>query len=300
MTVEGGDLAAGHQEQAIEVGLQLPLVVVLGDGVVVGDGDEVKFARGRGLHRLVQGAGHFLAGLAQAGTITVRVVHVEVAAIPAGPIAQRRLAEGGDRRKVAPVREGDLRFVVRLDALRNVWNAEKEGPFARGDDAGKIGRRGVGLGEGEEALVASAPTAKPLRVQDAEVDAGVLVALGISKLDRDAGNASRHGEGNLFVRLTVGVGDGSAQDDVGLAENGVRSCAAGLGVCREENRAEGENRRDRNASEVHEMCVHRMAQFLWLRGGVVRWSAPRRFCVRSTLRKKPPHVRLRRAAVALV
>ncbi len=47
----GGNLPAGDQQDLIKVGLQLTLGIVVRDGVVVGDGDEVQLL----LYRVLDG-----------------------------------------------------------------------------------------------------------------------------------------------------------------------------------------------------------------------------------------------------
>ena len=43
----GCDLASGHQEDFVEPGLQLALLIVMRLGIVIGDRDEIESARGR-------------------------------------------------------------------------------------------------------------------------------------------------------------------------------------------------------------------------------------------------------------
>jgi hypothetical protein len=57
MPTEGRDLTTRHQQQVIEVGLQLAHVVILRDGVVIADRNEVQAACDCGFSRLYRGQG---------------------------------------------------------------------------------------------------------------------------------------------------------------------------------------------------------------------------------------------------
>ena len=83
VAIEGGHLAPGDQQHAVEVRLQLAHRIVLRSGVVVGDGDEVQPARGRRLHGEKERARNHVPALARATAIAVRGMHVQIAAIPA-------------------------------------------------------------------------------------------------------------------------------------------------------------------------------------------------------------------------
>ena len=93
VSVEGGQFAAGNEEQFIEVRLQFTLGVVVRGGVVVADGNEVKTALGCSLDGEEEGARDRLSGLAGAASIAVRRVHVQITAIPARSVVQGLLGE---------------------------------------------------------------------------------------------------------------------------------------------------------------------------------------------------------------
>src|SRR5579862_5363901 len=97
MTAEGGDLDAWDEQQAVEVRLQFAQRMVVRDGVVVGDGDEVDAVGRGGLDGLVDGPWRAGARLALDRAVRVAGVHMQVAAIPPGADLERLRRESGDR-----------------------------------------------------------------------------------------------------------------------------------------------------------------------------------------------------------
>src|SRR5580693_7805863 len=66
MAFKRSDFTARYQQQLVEVWLQLSHVVVLRDGVVIGEGDEVKLPGCCRLHGLIERTWHLLSRLAEA------------------------------------------------------------------------------------------------------------------------------------------------------------------------------------------------------------------------------------------
>jgi hypothetical protein len=188
MPIEGRDLTAGHQQQMIEVGLQLAHVVILRDGVVIADRNEVEAARRGCFYRFVQRARSLLSRLAETRAVTVGVVHMQIAAIPCGSGAQGGLAEGRDARYVARMFKIDFGFILGMDTILNIRDPEDQAPLTGDDDSRKVRWRRIGLRECEETLIAATPSAKSLAVEYAQIDAGVLIAPGIGELYRHPRN----------------------------------------------------------------------------------------------------------------
>ncbi len=229
VALEGGGLTAGDQQQVVEIGCELAQGVVLGGGVVVGDGDEVEAARPGRLQRLEHRAGHAGAAVGQAGPVRVGGVHVQVAAVPAGPGLHGRGAEPRER---AAVLEGDAGGVAGLGAGPQVGNAQHQLPDAGRQGPGKIGGRRLGVRDGEALLVAAAPAAEPLRIADAQVDHRLLVLAGVGELHRQPHRPRRHPERDLAIGLVIGAGHDPGQGEVrgrrALRRLG-RGCAGGHG-----------------------------------------------------------------------
>src|SRR6185437_3345310 len=96
-------------------------------------------------------------------------------------------------------------------AFANVGDAEKKRPAAGYDGAGQIGRRGVDRGQREFRLVAAAPAAETLRIEQAEIDRRALLASGIVEGDGQPRHAGRYVERKLAIGLVIGAGEGAAQ-----------------------------------------------------------------------------------------
>src|SRR5690348_12892760 len=106
-------------------------------------------------------------------SIAVGGVHVQVAAIPSGTLAQRCTGEGICCRAVERLEE-DF-GLVRSCALRaDVGDADEQLPFAGNQFAGKVRRSRVVGADGECALVASAPTPKSVRIFHTQIERSLL------------------------------------------------------------------------------------------------------------------------------
>src|SRR5919109_3175536 len=126
----------------------------------------------------------------------MRVVHVQIAAIPArSPLHRRkrrtRLVEAHRGREFGGC------------ALGHVRNAEHQRPCAGYDRPRQIGRGGVRLRDGERTLVAPAPAAKTVGIPKPEVDDGSLLASRVGKLDSDPPGAGRNVEWYLAIMLEI-------------------------------------------------------------------------------------------------
>jgi hypothetical protein len=138
----GRDLPAGDQQELIEIRLQLTLGVVVRDGVVVGDGDEVQLL----LHRVLDGdedrAWDHLSGLAGAGAIAVRGVHVEVAAIPALAGGERCGGKAGGINFICSYKV-NVSLLVQDVAFSEISDADEQLPRARPEAAARADRRAL-------------------------------------------------------------------------------------------------------------------------------------------------------------
>ena len=210
--MEGRHLPSGNQQYAVEVGLQLALRLILGVGVVVGDGDEVQPARRRRLRGKKDRTGNHAAALAGATAVAVGGVHVQVAAIPARADYKRLRREAGIL--VARI-EADLGPVMG-DGLRpHIRHGDEQAPHAGRNGAGQIGWGGIGLADGEVALVAAALSAKALRIGNTQVERRALFLAGVLEIHADAMRTGGHGEGNLKIRMVLRAGDIAGEHNVG-------------------------------------------------------------------------------------
>ena len=126
MALEGCNFAAGNEQQLVEVWLQLAQVVVLGAGIVVGNGDEVESAARGGIDGEINGAGNHLACLAGALAIAVCGVHMQVAAKPCGAHAQGLAKNGGQIGDRAGTRKVDVNGVMRFNIWQGCWARRSE------------------------------------------------------------------------------------------------------------------------------------------------------------------------------
>ena len=179
---------------------------------MIGDRKEVQSARRRRLRGEKDRAGNHVATLAQATAVAVGRVHMQLAAIPARSGHQRLCREAGIF--VARI-EADLGPVMGGGLCPHIRHGDEQAPLACGNGAGQIGRGGIGLADGEMALVAAALTAKTLRISNAQVECRALFSAGVLKIHADAMRAGRHGEGNLKIRLVLRAGDISGEHNVG-------------------------------------------------------------------------------------
>jgi len=188
---------------------------------VVGDGDEVEAVADGGLKRDEERTGDGFAGLAGAGAVAVRGVHVQIATIPAGLIA-----EGGAESVVgeafgasgfAFAGEEDVGGVGGGLAGAEVGYADEQMPASGRDGAGQVGGGGVGYPDGEAGLIAAAPAAEALGVADAEVERGVVLLAGVAEVDGDALDVGGDGEGDFEVGVLLGAGDGAVEGQAGAA-----------------------------------------------------------------------------------
>jgi hypothetical protein len=203
VALESGELAAGNEQNLVEVGLQRAHGVVLRAGVVVGDGDEVKAVPRGGVDGEENRARNHCAGLARALPVAVGGVHVQIAAKPRGTGAQRlaqnfRLRGNG----AAPGKE-NVNRIVRFNTGADVGDADEHVPRAGRDGAGQTGRRGVGKSHGEDGFVAAAPAAETGGIEQAEIECGVLLLTGVCKFDGDAPRAFGDVKWSLDVTMIL-------------------------------------------------------------------------------------------------
>ena len=143
VSLVGGNLPPGQQENVVKVGLQFTFSVIVRLGVVVGDGDKVETARRRCFDGQKKWARNLLSHAALAGPIAVCRMHVQVAAIPggSGPQVQGEqwvlcLVPGG-------AVEVDLRSKLRGHIWPDVGHPQQQSPGARLNRARQVGGRCV-------------------------------------------------------------------------------------------------------------------------------------------------------------
>ena len=144
----------------------------MGDGVVVANGDEVKPPSGCSFNGQEEWARDGLSRLTGAVSIAVRSVCVQITAIPSGCVAQRLFREG---RVIDSAIEPDLRSPTRNYTRTYIRDREEKLPAARRNGSGKIGRRSIGLADGEMVFVTATRSAKTDRVGNAEINYGALI-----------------------------------------------------------------------------------------------------------------------------
>ena len=110
---------------------------------MIGDGDEIEAAARGGVDGEVDGAGNHLSGLAGTLAVAMRCVHVQVAAEPRRPGAQRLAHDGGLLGDRAGARKVHMNGVMRLDVGANVRHADQYVPRALGNGSRQAGGSGV-------------------------------------------------------------------------------------------------------------------------------------------------------------
>ena len=158
---------------------------------------------------------HLIPILAFAGTITVRGMHVQIAAIPSGAGTKRRFCESfyssfSRRLKV------DLGLVRGHTLRANVGYADPQLPCARQHHSRKIRRRSVSRADRERTLVASTPSTKALRILNAEVQGGALFFPCVVKRNREPRRIRGNIERNFDVRVVLFALHCAMQDEVRL------------------------------------------------------------------------------------
>ena len=157
-------------------------------------------------------------------------MHVQIAAVPAGADLERGFGKAGDGRGLAAA-EADGGGVVGFAAFADVGDAEQQRPAPGRQRAGQVGGGGVDGGDGEARLVAAAPAAEPMRIEEAEIDDGLLFPARVFERDGQPVHALGHIEPDLAIGLMIGAGDDAGEDDgvLGVARFDLGcQCHAGL------------------------------------------------------------------------
>ena len=206
MAAKGGDLGPGDQQDVVIIGLELAQPCEMRDGVVIGDRDEIEAGTRGGVDGAEERARHLPARLAGAAAVRMGIVHVEIAAEPAGPGPDRAVGNRGAGVADGTAIEEDLDPIGAARILAGIGHAELDVPAARGQRAGEIAGRGVAGRDGETVARAAAPAAEALGIEQAEID-DRPVRLVIAEAHGDAPGPVGHVEGDLLVGLVIRAGD---------------------------------------------------------------------------------------------
>ncbi len=123
VAMKGGDLSPRDQQQRGKGGLQFAHGVEVGDGVVIGDGDEIQATVGGGLDGAIDRTRRPGRAGGKTGPVAVGGVHVQVAAVPGQARLQRPLGKGRDKSTRTGVAVPDTRCVDGGDALAQIGDA---------------------------------------------------------------------------------------------------------------------------------------------------------------------------------
>jgi hypothetical protein len=220
VALERGDLAAGNDQQVVVIGRDLPQGAELGGGVVVGHRDEVEAASDGGFRGLERRTGDLRPSPGKARSVGMARVHVQVPPPPALALDQRRFRKS--REGFALAVQPDLGFVARLGVRADVGRAQHQLPGSGADRRGQVGRRRLGFGQGEAALVPAAPAAEPFGIAQAQVDDRALLLAGIGEFHRDPLDACRNAERNFRIGLMCPPGQDAGQHQVRRTDLGPR------------------------------------------------------------------------------
>ena len=221
MALEGGDLAARDDQQLVVVRLEFRQRLEVAGGIVVGHRHEIEAPRHRRVQGFVNWTGRFCTRLSRAGPIRVPGVQVQVTAIPAGFVIQRR---GGEPVESAASIQSYGGGVGGAGVLAQVRNTQDQLPFAHRQRPRQIGRRRPDLGQGEGRLVPAAPAPEPLGIADAEVDDRLLILACVGERYRNGGGPGGYLERDLAIGLMVGTGHHAGERQVRLGLGRRRCC----------------------------------------------------------------------------
>ena len=171
--------------------------------VVVCNRNEVQSARGRSLNGNECGTWHRLARLVGASPITVRGVHVEIAAIPTGSIAQWYAQNCRLIRNETCAGKEDVCLKVRDNGTSNIGDTDQQLPLAGQNRPGQTRRCCVRLTDCERRFIASAPATQLPCIFDAEIESRMLIAASVGKGKRNATHARWDFEWHLDVTVVL-------------------------------------------------------------------------------------------------
>ena len=108
----------------------------------------------------------------------------------------------------------NVRLVVRSVAFAEESDSDEQLPRAGRQRAGQIRGRCVRNADTEFVLVTTAPAAKALRIEQAEIECGVVFAAGVSERHVQPLDAGRHFKRNSDVAVCLLMADGPVKVEV--------------------------------------------------------------------------------------